>query len=248
MSGCRARAANRPPAPISGSCAGSPTRTSVPPAARVRASSSARVRVSAMEASSTTSTPPAGRPIGSPVASSVRRIWASSRASDDEVAPVACSSRRAVTAATAPPSTGRPWACPDPDRSRQGRGLARAGRADHHRQPGCFSQRADHRELLVRQLPPRRRGAGHVIGDPAPRCAPKLVGDARGRPVRHRAARSSTSGARPRCEWRDGRRPGSAGPGRRRARPPPDPLAARAGAPGRWPAAGPGGRSRWPAP
>ena len=69
---------------------------------------------------------------------------------------------------------------PDPDRSRQGRGLARAGRTDHHRQPGCFSQRADHRELLVRQLPPRRRGAGHVIGDPAPRCAPKLVGDAEG--------------------------------------------------------------------
>ena len=182
VSGWRARAVNSPPAPISGSCAGSPTSTRVPPAARVWVSSAARVRVSTIEASSTTRTPPR---VVRPVVPWPDRSAGPSRirAREGRGIPVACSNRRAVTAATAAPLYRSALLGPHPGRGGDGRGLAGAGRPDHHGQSRRRGEGRDHALLLRRQAQP---GGGRLYRS-APTAGPviaQLLGGAPARPAR----------------------------------------------------------------
>ena len=73
------------------------------------------VRVSIIDGSSTTTTAPSGNPVIRPVFGSIRRAAWSSRASEVESIPVACSRRRAVIASAAVlpdpagPTTAASW-------------------------------------------------------------------------------------------------------------------------------------------
>ena len=223
----RARAANSPPASISGSWAGSPTATSFAPSRAARSSRRARVRVPTIPASSTISTARGPRPVGCPVSGSVRAASVSSRVIEVAGMPAPSAELAGGGGGQRAPDDPVPGGAPPVGGGPQRGGLARAGVPDDNVDPGPGGQQARGPSRSARRSASRRRITPGPPGR-ARRARRRRRGGRGPRPARRSRPRAGprwSSSAPPR--WpRAGSRPAT---GPRRRHRPPRPCRPRAG-------------------